>query len=102
MVAAALAPIASLRVPVYAEIAVSEAKLNAIRCSGHNAGVTLDVKPSIGSLSIADINTGAMTDFSKAMTISPGALASVLGITVSAFGNVALGGVTGSRRASAR
>lgn len=93
-VAAALAPLTSLRVPLYAEIAPSEAKLNAIRCAGPDAGVTLDVKPSIGSLAIADIDTGAMTDFSRPMPLGPGTLASVLGITASAFGNVALGGAS--------
>lgn len=92
--AAALAPLASLRVPLYAEIAASEARLNAIRCTGADAGVTLDVKPSIGSLAIADIDTGAMTDFSRPMPLGPGTLASVLGITASASGHITLGGAS--------
>ncbi|MGC4251002.1 MAG: pilus assembly protein TadG-related protein [Sphingobium sp.] len=94
-VAAALAPIASIRVPLYIELAEAEARLSDINCargtSGH--GVTLLVKPSIGSAALADVDQAALTDFSRPANPRPAVLADVLTTKVTARANIALGGV---------
>ncbi|BAV64016.1 pilus assembly protein TadG-related protein [Sphingobium cloacae] len=94
-VAAALAPIASIRVPLYVELAEAEARLSDINCTrgtpGH--GVTLAVKPSIGSVALADVDQSALTDFARPANPRPAVLADVLTTRITAHANIALGGV---------
>ncbi|SCW82599.1 Uncharacterized membrane protein [Sphingobium faniae] len=93
-VAAALAPIASVRVPLYVELAEAEARLSAIDCArgtpGH--GVTLAVKPSIGSVALADVDQSALTSFSRPPNLRPAVLADVLTTRITAHAHIALGG----------
>ncbi len=93
-VATALGGLASVRIPLYAELAAAEARLSDIRCGdgAQNQSVTLAVTPSIGSAALADIDTAALTNFSTAATPRPALLAQVLGTKVTGYANIALGG----------
>ncbi len=76
-VAAALGGITSLQVPIYAELAPGEARLTDIECSGgDDDGVTLGVKPSIGSAAIGTVNTALLQNFSAPLAVSPARVAS--------------------------
>ncbi|MFT3966959.1 MAG: pilus assembly protein TadG-related protein [Sphingobium sp.] len=93
-VATVLAGIASVRIPVYVELAASEARLSDIRCDGGNGdGVTLAVTPSVGSIAIADVNSADIHDFSVALTKQPATLVNILGTKANAYADIALGGL---------
>ena len=57
--------LAQVRVPVLTELASAEARLANIRCgfSGAQREVTLAVAPSIGSLTLGEINPGQLNNF---------------------------------------
>ncbi|MBO9525458.1 MAG: hypothetical protein J7517_04910 [Sphingobium yanoikuyae] len=97
-VATLLAGIATIRIPLYVELASAEAQLSNIVCDqgAINNGVTLAVKPSIGTAVIGDVDEAALTNFSTPANPRTATLASVLGslTQVHAYANVALGGVT--------
>lgn len=95
-VGTSLAGLVSIRFPVYAELAASEARLSAIQCSGTSSdGVTLAVTPSVGSIAIADVPASDIPNFAVAISKQPAVLANVLGvIKVTAFANIALGGMS--------
>ncbi|WP_298397261.1 pilus assembly protein TadG-related protein [Sphingobium sp.] len=90
-VAAALAGIASVRIPLYIELAAAEARLSDIKC-GDNGGVTLAVTPSVGSAALADVDVNALTNFSTPANPRAALLAQALGTRVTAYTNIALGG----------
>jgi len=95
----AISGIASLRVPVYIDLAEAEARLSDIKCGGNPAsdGVTLAVTPAIGTIAMTDLTTAQLRDFSRTPTMPPAVLANVLGnllgTRVSARAVVQLGGV---------
>lgn len=86
--------IASLRVPVYVELAAAEARLSAIRCAGDplTDGVTLAVTTSAGTISIADVDPAAVANFAAVPIKKPAALVDILGTKVNAYADLALGG----------
>ncbi|WP_145201106.1 pilus assembly protein TadG-related protein [Sphingobium sp. B2] len=94
-VATALSGIASVRIPLYVELAAAEARLSAIDCTSGSMtrGVTLAVKPSIGTAALADVDTQALTNFNLPANPRPALLAQLLGTKVTGYANVALGGV---------
>jgi uncharacterized membrane protein len=94
-VAAALAPLASVRIPLYVELASAEARLSDINCarSAPGNGVTLLVTPSIGTVALTDVDTNALTNFSTPPNLRPATLAQALGTRVTGYANIALGGV---------
>ncbi|HEX7822043.1 MAG TPA: pilus assembly protein TadG-related protein [Sphingobium sp.] len=87
--------LASLRIPVYVELAAAEARLSAIRCTGNAAtdGVTLAVTPSAGSIAIADVDSATVTNFAITPAKQPAVLVNVLGTRINGFADVALGGM---------
>ena len=87
--------IASLRIPVYVELASAEARLSDIRCTGDAVtdGVTLAVTPSAGSIAIADVDTAAIPNMAIVPAKQSAVLANVLGTRVNAYANIALGGM---------
>ncbi|WP_420144387.1 pilus assembly protein TadG-related protein [Sphingobium sp.] len=91
-VAAALSGIASVRIPLYVELAAAEARLSDIRC-GLDGGVTLAVTPSIGSAVLGEIDVHALTNFSAPANPRPAVLATALGTRVTGYANISLGGV---------
>lgn len=90
-VGAALSGIASVRIPLYIELAAAEARLSDIRC-GSNGGVTLAVTPSVGIAALGEIDVHMLTNFSVAAKPRPAVLAQILGTRVTGYANVGLGG----------
>ena len=90
-VATALSGIASVRIPLYVELAAAEARLSDIRC-GPDGGVTLAVTPSVGSAALGDIDANALTNFSVPASPRAALLAQTIGLRVSGYANVSLGG----------
>lgn len=93
----AISGIATLRLPVYVDLAEAQARLADISCGGGGSGegsVTLAVTPAIGTLAIADITPAKLDDFSTTMPTRPAVLANVLGTKLNAAAEVHLGGVT--------
>lgn len=97
-VATLLSGIASLRIPLYVELASAEARLSDIVCTegAMNKGVTLAVKPSIGTAALADIDASALTDFSTPANPRAALLAAIplTNTRITGYANIALGGVT--------
>lgn len=93
-VASGLAGIASLHVPFYSELAPGEARLTDIACTGDPAtdGVTLGVKPSIGSVAIGTIDATRFNDFSAPLAVSPVAIADTLLVKINGYSNLSLSG----------
>ena len=90
-VGSSIAGIASLHVPFYAELAPGEARLTGISCSGSDDdGVTLGVKPAIGSAAIGTIDTSQIDNFGAALTVTPARVASTLLATVDVWSNLTL------------
>lgn len=85
-----------LRLPVYVELASGEAKLSAINCATPPSGntVTLDVRPSIGTVAIGEINKADLNNFQKTMTVTPANVVDLLLIKVQANAKINLGGAT--------
>ncbi|MGE4324314.1 MAG: TadG family pilus assembly protein [Sphingobium sp.] len=95
-VATALSGLLKLRVPLYIELASAEARLSAIDCAARSPGrgVTLAVTPSVGTAALADIDTGALTDFSAPANLRPALLGQTIALRVTGYANIPLGGVT--------
>lgn len=94
-VATLLSGIASVRIPLYVELAAAEARLSAIDCTRGSAqeGVHLAVTPSIGTVALADVEMQALTRFDTPANPRPALLAQVLGTRVTGYAHVSLGGV---------
>lgn len=90
-VASALSGIASVRIPLYIELAAAEARLSDIQC-GDNGGVTLAVTPSVGSVALGDIDLNALTNFSVPANPRAALLAQALGTRVTGYAHINLGG----------
>lgn len=87
------AGIASLHVPFYAELAPGEARMTSIVCKGTASdGVTLGVKPGIGSTSIGTVNPALLDDFSAPLTVSPAQLANTLAVKITGSSTLTLSG----------
>jgi uncharacterized membrane protein len=86
--------------PLLVELASGEAKLAAIDCPAAAASnrVMLDVRPSVGSIAIADINTSKLNDFKSELVTSPGTIVSLPPLlTVTGEADIQLGGQTWNR-----
>jgi len=90
-VSALLPGIASVRIPLYVELAAAEARLSQVDC-GSPGGVTLAVTPSPGSAALGDIDTAALTNFAIAPNIRTATLAQAAGTRVTGFSQILLGG----------
>lgn len=92
-VASSISGISSLRVPFYSELAPGEARMTGIACSGSGQkGVTLGVKPSVGSAAIGTVDTSALDDFSAPLPVSSAVLAQTLLLRVNALSDLSLSG----------
>lgn len=87
-----LGGLAQVRLPVLVELASGEARLKAIDC-GRKAA-TLEVKPSIGSLKIGDIDLTALNDFKRPLTVARAKLVKAPLFGVSGKSDIALGGAS--------
>ncbi|MFD1036426.1 pilus assembly protein TadG-related protein [Sphingomonas hankookensis] len=91
--------LASVRVPIYVELAEAEARLAGIACRGGpaNASVALDVTPSIGRAAIADLDPTALGNFQQAMALRPAKMVTLPLASLTGYANVQLGGVSAQR-----
>lgn len=87
-----LGGLAQVRLPVLVELASGEARLKEIDC-GRKAA-TLEVKPSIGSLKIGDIDLTVLNDFKRPLTVARAKLVKAPLFGVSGKSDVALGGAS--------
>ncbi|HWW27400.1 MAG TPA: hypothetical protein VNZ85_16065, partial [Caulobacter sp.] len=87
-----LGGLAQVHLPVLVELASGEARLKEIDC-GHKAA-TLEVKPSIGSLKIGDVDLTALDDFKRPLTVTRTKLVKASLFAVSGKSDVALGGAS--------
>lgn len=87
-----LGGLAQVHLPVLVELASGEARLKEIDC-GRKAA-TLEVKPSIGSLKIGDIDLAALDDFKRPLTVASSQLVKAPLFGVSGKSDVALGGAS--------
>lgn len=96
---AGIAGIGQVKVPLFVELASAEAKLADIQCGGANAGasVKLDVLPSVGHASIADIDLAKLDDHKTPMPESPATLVNLLAAKVTGRARVDVGGVQWQR-----
>jgi uncharacterized membrane protein len=86
-----LAP-ASIKIPIYLETASGEARLNAFDCNDRTA--TLDVRPSLGSLAIGQIDTATLDNFKAPVSVSTATIAKAPLFSVTGKSEVKLGGTT--------
>jgi uncharacterized membrane protein len=86
--------LASLRVPIYVELAAASAKLKTVSCSGgaNKATVTLTVTPSLGEAAIADVDPATLGNFQAAPTLNRVTMLRTPLASVSGFADVKLGG----------
>jgi len=86
--------LASLRVPIYVELAAATAKLKDVSCTGGSkkATVKLTVTPSLGEAAIADVDPAALGNFHVAPALNRVTMLKTPVATVSGFADVKLGG----------
>lgn len=87
--------LASLRVPIYVEIAAASARLKDVTCTGGSkkATVKLSVTPSVGEAAIADVDPTAFANFQAAPALNRVTILRTPLATVTGFADVKLGGV---------
>ena len=86
-----LGGLAKVHVPVLVELASGEAKLKAIDCVQKTTA--LEVKPSIGSLKIGDIDIARLDDFKHPLTVTATNLVQAPLLKVTGKSDVAIGGL---------
>jgi uncharacterized membrane protein len=85
-----LGSVAQIKVPLAADVAAAEARLSSMDCAGGSA--VLDVRPSIGELSVGEIDRSKLNDFKTALDVQQANLVSTLLLKVQGKANVKLGG----------
>jgi uncharacterized membrane protein len=84
-----------VRLPVYVEIASAEAKLAGIECPAATGlqSATLKVKPSVGTIAIADIDRTKLDDFKTTLALKPAEILGLPLITLTGSSSIKLGGL---------
>lgn len=81
-----------IRVPLFAELAASEARLSDIGCALPDRHVVLDVRTGAGSVALADIDAAAFDDHRRRVALRPAELVSNALVRVTASAEAPLGG----------
>ncbi|WP_244286871.1 pilus assembly protein TadG-related protein [Caulobacter radicis] len=87
-----LGGLAQIKVPLLVELASGEAKLAALDCKARTT--TLAVKPSVGSLTIGQVDTSKLNNFKVGLTPTKGRIVQAPLFTVDGSSKVDLGGAT--------
>lgn len=90
-----LGDIVAVRLPLFVELAPAEARISKVACdpADPDHGVTLDVRPSIGTVALADFDVHRMEDVDQPLPLRNAELIRLLGLaSVKGYANVALGG----------
>ena len=85
---------ALVTLPLYVEAASAQATLQDIQCPSDPTGQAMDlsVSPSLGTLAVAQANTGLLNSFQTAMALQPATLLSTPLVTATAYSRVDIGG----------
>lgn len=91
--------LASLRLPIFVELAAAQASLGQIACAKgvSSATVGLDVTPSVGNVMVADISANRLNNFTLPITGQRATIAHVALINVTGYADVKLGGMMAQR-----
>ncbi|ALE16436.1 putative transmembrane protein [Altererythrobacter epoxidivorans] len=86
--------IGAVKVPLYLELAPAEAQIYDVECdpSESDNGVTLRVKPSIGSAKIGEVDDGDFYDFSTNPTVAKGTLIDTPVLDILGYADLSVGG----------
>lgn len=76
--------LAQVHLPVVVELAAAEARLNQVSCRGRQRSVVLDVRPSPGTIAIADVAAGGLDDMGRPLALQKAAIVSLPGVQISA------------------
>lgn len=89
-----LGALANLRLPLFVEVASAEARISDIVCDPDDGrhGVTVDARPAIGKVALADFNAAQFGDFTRPLALRPGRLVGTALLSVDGYADVALGG----------
>ncbi len=89
-----LGSLLALRLPLFIEVASAEARISSIVCNPNAAGrgVTIEARPSIGTVALADFDAARMADVSRAVPLRNASLVRLPLISIDGFAKVALGG----------
>ncbi|MBO9709327.1 MAG: hypothetical protein J7521_14065 [Caulobacter sp.] len=87
-----LGGLAQIHLPVLVELASGEAKLKAIDCGQKTT--TLDVKPSLGTLKIGDIDVSTLNNFKQPLTVTTTNIVQAPLFKVTGKADAALGGAS--------
>ena len=82
---------ASIALPIYAEVAASQARLGTITCGRDGTAgtaVALAVQPGLANLWLGTLSTAAMSNFAAAPTVSPATMVSLSDVTVTGSSQV--------------
>lgn len=86
----------TLRIPILVELAAAQARLSSINCAADSQGhgVTLAVTPSVGSVTLGDVDMAQFAQPRTTLTPRAALLGQlVLGTRITGYSHVALGGV---------
>ncbi len=87
-----IASLATIKLPVYIELASAEGRLSGIDCgSVDTRGVTLEARPNPGQASIAAIDTSRLSDFSAAVPLSSAKIVDTLLVDVNGSATIDTG-----------
>ncbi|MET0182526.1 MAG: pilus assembly protein TadG-related protein [Caulobacterales bacterium] len=88
------AGLGSVRIPLLVELASGQARLDSIECTGapHNRAVTLEVAPSVGAISLGEIDMSNLNNFRRTMTTTPAQLVRTSLLRVQAHSHIDVGG----------
>jgi uncharacterized membrane protein len=87
-----LGGLAQIRLPLLVELASGEARLKTIDCGRKQA--SLEVKPSLGTLKIGDIDLNALDNFKKPLTVTRSDIVKAPLFKVSGQSDVSIGGAS--------
>ena len=82
--------IATVRLPVYLELAQAQARLASQSCAGGAQQVGIDVLPGVGHVAIADVSAANLQDMSAEPAEQPATIVSIPGLAISGKARVDL------------
>lgn len=82
--------LAQVHLPVVVELAAAEARLADVSCGGNERAVALEVRPSPGTVAIADVAPGSLDDMDTPLTLQPARIAALPGIEITAMTPIGL------------
>lgn len=87
----------TLRVPLYLEVANSEARLTDIQCNGTAVtGVKVETFPGLAELIVGDVDDTAFINFGSKPRVTPATLAAAPGVTIKGSAQVDVNNITGT------